>query len=128
HVDVLGRLHDRSPPLAADPVAAEIQRDPVEPRRELRLAAEPRQGAKRTEKRLLTHVSRILFATDRAVREGVDGTLPSQHQFVEALRVAANRSSDELFVRPRHAGARKALSLSADKTAEAARQSGDLTV
>src|SRR5438045_334893 len=38
-VDVFGRLHDRSATLAAHPVAAEIQRDAIQPRRELGLTA-----------------------------------------------------------------------------------------
>ena len=60
-------------------------------------------GTKRAQERFLAHVSRILFAADHSVRKGVDGTLPPQHQLVEAVCVAANRSGDELLVRPRHA-------------------------
>ena len=76
-IDVLGRLHHRRAPLAPHPVAAQIKRNPVEPRRELCLAAKTGKRAKCPEKRLLAHVSRIVLATDRAVRERVNRPLPS---------------------------------------------------
>ena len=97
-------------PLAPHPVAAQIQRDPVQPRRELRLAAKPRQRAKRAEERLLAHVSRILFATDRAVREGIDGPFPSQDELVEAVGIAADRSARRALRPSTSCGARRALS------------------
>jgi hypothetical protein len=75
------------------------------------LTAKAGKGTKRAEEGFLTHVSRILLATDRAVRQGIDGPFPSQHELVEAVGIAANRFGDELFIRPRHAGARRVLSL-----------------
>src|SRR5207248_774164 len=55
-VDALRRLRDGLAALAPDPVPAQIQRDAVEPGRELRLALEPPQRAEGAEKRLLAHV------------------------------------------------------------------------
>src|SRR4029077_9050809 len=110
--------------------ATEVERDPVEPRRELGLAPKAWQRAERAEKRLLAHVSRVLFATDGAVREGVDGAFPSQDQLIETVGIAANRFRDELFVRPRHAERGRPLSeadfrlLSGTKTADRGGQSG----
>src|SRR6185436_19054481 len=67
------------------------------------LAAEGRKRSKRAQERLLAHVSRVLFATDCAVRKRIDGTLPSEHELVETFGVAANRLRNELLVGPRHA-------------------------
>jgi hypothetical protein len=77
--------------------------DPVKPRRELGLAAKAFEGAIGAEVRLLADISRILFAADLAVREGIDGSFPSPDELVEAVGVAAIRSGDELLVRARHA-------------------------
>ena len=88
-IDALGRLRNRRPPFAADPVAAQIQRDAVEPRRELRLAFEPAEGAERSEKGFLGDVARVFFAADDPVRERVNGPLPAQHELVETVEIAA---------------------------------------
>ena len=88
-IDALGRLRNRRPPLAPDPVAAQIQRDAVEPGRELRLAFEPAERAERAEEGFLGDVARVFFAADDPVRERVNGPLPAQHELVEAVEIAA---------------------------------------
>ena len=88
-IDALGGLRDRRPPLAADPVAAQVQRDAVEPGRELRLALEPAERAERAEKGFLGDVAGVLFAADHPVRERVNRPLPAQHELVEAVEIAA---------------------------------------
>ena len=103
-IHALWRLHDRCPALLPHPVAAEVDGDPIEPRGELGLPAEAGERTERPQERFLAHVSRILFAPDRAVRKGKDGPFPSQDELVEAVGVAADRSRDELLVRRRHAG------------------------
>src|SRR5437867_3362136 len=102
-IDVLGRLDDRRPPLPPKPVPTEIEGDAIEPRRELRLTAKTLQGAVGSEERFLADVPRVFFATDLTICEGVNRAFPSLDELVEAVLVAANRSGDELFVRPRHA-------------------------
>ena len=52
-VDAFGRLRDRGAALAPDPVAAEVQRDAIEPGREFRLPLEPLERAERAEEGLL---------------------------------------------------------------------------
>ena len=91
------------PALAPHPVAAQVQRDSVEPRREFRLSAKARQCAERPQEGLLADVARVFLASDRAVREGIDGPFPSQDELIETVGVAADRSRDEFFVGPRHA-------------------------
>src|SRR6185295_16376872 len=85
-----------------DPVAAQIQRDPVDPGRELRLPAEVLDAAERAQERLLHDVARFLFPADDAIGQGIDGPFPAQYELVEALHVAAYRARDEFFVGPRH--------------------------
>ena len=109
-IDILRCLHHGRPPLAANPVAAQIERDPIQPRRELRLPAKPGKRAKGTEKGLLTHVARVFFASNRAVREREDGAFPPQNELVEAVGIAANGFRDELFIGRRHAERRDPLS------------------
>ena len=89
---------DRRAPLAPQPVAAEVERDPVQPRRELRLALEAAERAERAQECLLADVSRVLFAADRPVGEGEDRPLPPLDELVEALGVATDRAGDEFLV------------------------------
>src|SRR5262249_1955742 len=93
---------DRRAALAANPVAAQVQRDPIEPRRKLRLPLEAGEGAECTEERLLADVARILLAADDAVRQGVNRAFPSEDELVEAFGITAHRSGDELVVGKRH--------------------------
>ena len=102
-VDVLGHLHHRCPPLAAHPVAAEVEGDAVEPRRELRLALEALEGPERAQERFLADVASVVFTADRPVRQGVDRPLPAANQLVEAVDVAVHRSHDEFLVGDRQA-------------------------
>ena len=60
-IDVFWHLRDRGSLLPADPVATEIQRDPVEPGRKLRLSLEAGQRPIRAQERVLADVARILF-------------------------------------------------------------------
>src|SRR5262249_25424282 len=85
-----------------DPVATQVQRDPVDPGGELRLPAEVLDAAERAQERLLHDVARFLFPADDAIRQGINRPLPAQYKLVEALHVAAHRASDELLVGPRH--------------------------
>src|SRR5436190_18821841 len=50
------RLGDRLPPLAPDPVPAQVQRDAIEPGRELRLPLESTERAEGAEERFLADV------------------------------------------------------------------------
>src|SRR5206468_7842314 len=104
-IDALRSLRDRHAALSPNPVAAQVERDSIQPRGELRLPPKPRERAESPKKRFLADVTRVLFAANRAIREGVDGPLPSEDELVEAVGIAADRSRDELFVGPRHASA-----------------------
>ena len=97
-VDSFRRLHDGRAALAPNPVAAEIQRNAIEPGRELRLALEAAQGAERTQKRLLRDIASFFLPPDHPVRQGINRPLPAQHQLVEAVQIAASRAGDQLFV------------------------------
>ena len=97
-----GAWDDGRAALAPDPVAAEVQRDPVQPGRELRLSLEPAERPERAQKRLLRHVARVFLAADDAVRQGIDRPLPAQHELVEAVEIAPHRAGDQLFVCRRH--------------------------
>src|SRR5687767_5879700 len=66
-IDALGSLCDRRTPLAADPVPTEIERDPIQPGRELRLALEAAERAKGAEEGFLGDVTGVLFAADDAI-------------------------------------------------------------
>jgi hypothetical protein len=99
-VHTFGRCNRRRPALPPNPVTAQVQRDTVQPRRELRLPLESRERAERAQKRLLDDVARIFFAADRPVREGINRPFPAEDQLVEAVSVAINGPSNELFVGP----------------------------
>src|SRR3954454_654316 len=68
----LGDLRNGRPPLTANPITAQVQRDPVDPGRELRLTPEVPDPPVRPQERLLDDVACFLFASDDAVREGID--------------------------------------------------------
>ena len=102
-IGTVRRLHGRCSALPTCPIAAQIQRDAIQPGRELGLASELRQSAKGPEKRLLADVARILFPTDRAVSQGINRPLPSKDELIEAVLVATHRAGDKLFVGRRHA-------------------------
>ncbi len=101
-VDAFGHRHGRRASLAPKPVPTQVQRDAVQPGRELRLSFEPRQCAERAQERLLTDVACIFLASDRAVGQRVHRPFPAPDQLVEALDIPVHRSLDELFVGPRH--------------------------
>src|SRR3954462_5541374 len=89
-IDALRRGLDGRAALAADPGATEVQGNPVDPGRELRLAAEVLDAAERPQEGLLDDVPGLFFAADDAVREGIDRPLPAQDELVEAVYVAVN--------------------------------------
>jgi hypothetical protein len=101
-VHTLGRRHDRRALLAPDPVAAEVERDAVEPRRELRLALEAGQRPESTQEGFLDDVPGVLVPADDPVGQGINRPFPSKDELIEAIRIARDRPGHELFVRPRH--------------------------
>jgi phosphoglycolate phosphatase-like HAD superfamily hydrolase len=98
----LGRLGDRLAALAPNPVAAQVQRDAIQPGREFRLALEAAQSAERAEERFLADVARVFLAPDGAIREGIDRPFPAQDELVEAIQVAGPGLGDQFFVCRRH--------------------------
>jgi cytochrome P450 len=46
------------------------------------------QLLERPKERLLTHVSRVLLPPDHAIRERIDGALPSEDELIEAVEIA----------------------------------------
>ncbi len=102
-IDTFGHVDDRRALLAPDPVAAEIQRDSVEPGREFRLALESRECPKCPEEGFLGDIPRVLIAADNPVRQGIDRPFPAQNQLVEAIYIALHGPGDELFVGRYHA-------------------------
>ena len=93
-----GACDDGRAALAPNPVAAQVQRDAIEPGGEFRLALEAAERAERTQERLLGDVASIFLAADDAVRQGIDRPLPAQDELVEAVQVAPSRAGDQLFV------------------------------
>src|SRR6185436_12360154 len=106
--------------LTANPVAAQIQRNAIQPRRELCLPLEAWQRAECAEEGLLTHVPRVLLAADDAIRQGVNRPFPSEDELIEALGVPAHRAGDELVVGQRHVWSRGPSGPVSIKTAAAA--------
>ena len=102
HVEPVGRGHGRTAALAAHPVATEVQRNAIEPRRELRLALEALDAPKCAKKSLLTDISSLLLATQGAIGECIDGPFPSEDELIEALQIAADGAGDQLLVGARH--------------------------
>ncbi|MNC85310.1 hypothetical protein D3C83_09010 [compost metagenome] len=100
-VRLIGQLRHRCPPLPPDPVAAQIQRDPVQPGRELRFALEAGQRPVGPQECFLADVAGVLLASDDAVREGIDRPFPSQDELVEAVDITPSRAMNELLVRAR---------------------------
>jgi hypothetical protein len=84
-VDAFRYRHKWRSAFAPDGVPAQIQGNPVDPGRKLRLAFERVQAPIRTEKRLLTNVARILVPAKRPVREGVNRPFPAQDQLIKTL-------------------------------------------
>ena len=89
--------------VTAEPVAAKIQRDPVEPRRKFGLPPKFLDSAKSPKESFLAHIPRILLASDHSVGKGKDLAFPTPNKLVEAVRVTSNRECDEFFVSPLHA-------------------------
>jgi hypothetical protein len=81
-VHAFGRRDGWRPALPPNPVAAQVQRDPVQPGRELRLPFEPRQRAERAQKRFLNDVARIFLAAESTVRQGVKRPFPAEDKLV----------------------------------------------
>ena len=77
HLDAFGHRHQRRTALFPHPVAAQIQRDAVEPGRKFRVPLEAGQRAERAEKRLLGDVARVFLASERAIRKGEDRAAPT---------------------------------------------------
>jgi hypothetical protein len=100
-IDALGHRDKRRAPFFPHPVAAQIERDPVEPGRKLGVAFEAGQRAECAEKGFLRDIARVFLATERPVRQGEDRPLPSLHQLIEAVHIAGLGSRDQLLVGPR---------------------------
>src|SRR5690606_1118505 len=97
----LGRLDGRRAPLLPHPVAAQVQGNAIQPRRELRLALEAGERPVGAQECVLNDVTRLLLPADRAVGESIDRPFPAQDELVEAVDVSVDGPSDELLVGPR---------------------------
>src|SRR5215813_8162410 len=81
---------------------AGVQSDPVEPGRELGVAAEFLQVPKRRQKSLLANIARVLVASEHAQRQTVDRPLPSSHQQAKSIGLTGERPLDDLIVAEFH--------------------------
>ena len=98
-VDAFGRLDHWGAALFPQPVAAQVERDAVQPGRELGLAAETADRAERPEEGFLRDIACIFVPPQRPVRQGVDRALPALDELVEAIGIAIDRPGDEVLVR-----------------------------
>jgi hypothetical protein len=77
-VDAFWRSDGRRATLSPDPIATQIQRDPVQPRRKLRLALETGERAECAKEGFLDNVTRLLLTADGPIRERVNRPFPAK--------------------------------------------------
>src|SRR2546423_4925460 len=104
-VNDLGALIvERVGPVAAAPLSHRgrgVGRDPVQPRRELRVAAEPAYRLPGAEVGLLHHVARILLVPGQPEGERVRRGVGLADQFLERLLVTVAGGGDQLLLAQR---------------------------
>jgi hypothetical protein len=79
-----------------------VDGDPVEPGRELRLAAEGREPAMDVAERFLQDVLGVAGVAGQPERDPVDSAGVPLHELLERRRVARARAADQLMVRRGH--------------------------
>jgi hypothetical protein len=80
------------------PGDALIDRNSMQPRRNLGFAAKISQVAEGRQESFLSGVTRILFAAEHAKAESKNPPFPPAHNFPESFRVAGERSLNHLLV------------------------------
>jgi hypothetical protein len=78
-----------------------VRGDPIEPRGELRVAAEPAYGLPGAEVSLLHHVARVLLVTGEPEGQRVRGDVGLADQFLERLLVTVAGGGDQLLLAQR---------------------------
>ena len=84
--------------FSSEPIPTQIQRNPIQPGRELRLSLEALEAAEGPQKGLLTNVASIFLATQDAIRESEDLSLPPYDELVEGVCISIGGQRYELFV------------------------------
>src|SRR5439155_17749062 len=95
---------ERVGPVAAAPLGhrgRRVGRDPVQPRGELRVAAEAAYGLPGAEVGLLHHVARILLVPGEPEGKGVGRDVGLADQFLERLLVTVAGGGDQLLLAQR---------------------------
>ena len=91
-VDSIGSVDRR---LRADAIEADVDGDPIEPRRQRRLALEILEPAPRAHERILREVAGVLVIVHEAIADLIDGAPMPLDDHVERLALAGRRGGDE---------------------------------
>src|ERR1041384_3473537 len=83
---------------ASLPGNALVNRNPVQPGGDFRLATEPTQVPKSGEKGLLSGVAGVFLAAEHAVSKRKDAALPAPHNLAESLRIARQSTLNDDLV------------------------------